>query len=52
MKDCFKKIHEQTLKIIYDLFLEKIKKEKRWQKKKTSEAQKCVKTYTCGRKPF
>ena len=29
MKDYFKKIYEQTLKIIYDLFLEKIKKEKR-----------------------
>ena len=41
MKDFFKKIHEQILKIIYDLFLEKIKKKKDG-KKKISKAQKYV----------
>ena len=34
MKDCFEKIHEQTLKIVYNLFLGKIKKKKNGKKKK------------------
>ena len=42
MKDCFEKIHEQTLKIVYNLFLEKIKKKKDDKKKITSEVQKYV----------